>query len=232
MVEDVNVLIVDDEERMRDLLSLYLSPKGFKLHMASHGDAALDILRQYPIDVILLDIMMPGRNGFQVCEQIRKKYDIPIIMITARSSNEDIVKGLHLGSDDYITKPFDEHVLLARIEAVLRRGLRTEPNDNLNSSICNLNVNEDAYQISYENNEIPLTRKEFELINHFIKHPRRVYKREQLMEYIWGYDSDTEDRTIDSHVRNIRDKFRKVGFPIDVYFKTIWGVGYRWDKEV
>jgi DNA-binding response OmpR family regulator len=232
MAENVNVLIVDDEERMRELLSLYLSPKGFKLYMASHGNMALDILRQYPIDVILLDIMMPGSNGFQICEQIRKKYDIPIIMITARSSNEDIVKGLHLGSDDYITKPFDEYVLLARIDAVLRRGLRTESNDSHNSNISDLNVNEDAYQISYGYNEIPLTRKEFELINHFIKHPRRVYKREQLMEYIWGYDSNTEDRTIDSHVRNIRDKFRRVGFPIDEYFKTIWGVGYRWDKEV
>ncbi|HLR43316.1 MAG TPA: response regulator transcription factor [Pseudogracilibacillus sp.] len=218
------VLIIDDEQRMLDLIALYLRPYDYDITKAQGALEALAYVETSPFDIILLDIMMPDMDGWEFCEAVRHFSDVPIIMVTARDQSEDIVKGLKMGADDYITKPFYEAELLARMEALLRRvkvGSHVEVNG--------LRWDEERFELTYQGKSIKLTPKEFILIGHFMLHPNQVFAREQLIELIWGYDSDTEGRTIDSHVRNMRDKVRQAGFPIDDYFQTVWGVGYKWE---
>ncbi|MFG6114674.1 response regulator transcription factor [Halobacillus sp. MO56] len=216
-------LLVDDEQRMLDLLRLYLAPEGFQCEQAVSGEEAVEKVRKTSFDIILLDIMMPGMSGWEVCQSIREISEVPIIMVTAREQKEDIVKGLKLGADDYITKPFDADELTARMEALLRRTGKENSVD-----INGLKWDGDNHQLTYQGKPIKLTPKEFAIIGYMMKHPNRVYDRHQLIELIWGFDSDTEGRTIDSHVRNMREKIRQSGFPIDDYFQTVWGVGYKW----
>lgn len=218
------VLIVDDEKRMLDLIALYLQPHQYTYEKAQGADEALDYIENETFDIVLLDIMMPGMNGWELCEEIRRFSDVPIIMLTARDQSEDIIKGLQLGADDYMTKPFNEDELLARMSALLRR--RTPRNT---IEVNGLRWNKDQFELTYDNQVIKLTPKEFIMIGHFMKSPHQVFAREQLIELIWGFDSETEDRTVDSHVRNMRDKIRQTGFPIDNHFKTVWGVGYKWE---
>jgi DNA-binding response OmpR family regulator len=222
------ILLVDDETRMLDLLSLYLTPKGYHCIKMSSARKAIGFLEEEKADIILLDVMMPDMDGWEACAEIRKNWDIPIIMLTARSEKNDIVKGLKIGADDYISKPFDEEELTARIDAVLRRksghgGLIT---------FYGLSLNEDSFHVSYKNQQVPVTPKEFSLLSLLLKNRNKVFTREHLLTTIWGYAAPTEDRTIDSHVRNLRDKLRKTGFPVDEYLTTVWGLGYKWmDKD-
>lgn len=219
------ILIVDDEQRMLDLLSLYLSPHGYECITVTSGEEALIQVEKGNFDLVLLDIMMPGKSGWETCADMRELTDIPIIMVSARDQKPDIVKGLKLGADDYVTKPFDETELLARMDALLRRfkqGDRVE--------FQGLIWDGERHELQFEEREIRLTPKEFAMIGHVIKNPERVFSREKLIELIWGFDSDTEGRTVDSHVRNIREKIRQVGFPVDEHFLTVWGVGYKWVK--
>lgn len=218
------ILLVDDEPMMLDLLSLYLSPLGYNCLKKESALEALQYLELHPVDLILLDIMMPEMNGLEACLEIRKYWDTPIIMLTAMSEKTDIVKGLTLGADDYISKPFDEEELIARIEAVLRR--RTTQTGAL--SFQGLVLNQESYQLHYQNKEISLTPKEFALMSLFLNNQNRVFTRDHLITSIWGSDVSTEDRTIDSHVRNLREKLRKSGFSADDYLLTVWGVGYKW----
>jgi DNA-binding response OmpR family regulator len=222
------ILIVDDEERMVDLISLYLKPYDYEVIKAYSGNEAVEIIRKENIHLVLLDVMMPDLDGWETIKLIREWLQVPIIMLTARNEKMDIVKGLKLGADDYITKPFDEEILLARIEAVLRR---TQQETDIDFGIEGLVIEKKRHYISFNQQPIILTPKEFEMIYLLIKFPRRVFNREQLIEIIWGMESETEGRTIDSHVRNIREKFRKAGFPIDQYFKTVWGLGYKWEND-
>ncbi|KAB8138028.1 response regulator transcription factor [Gracilibacillus oryzae] len=217
------VLLVDDEKRMLDLMALYLRPHNYICRKAANAKEALSFLETEAFDIVLIDVMMPDMSGWELCQQIRKNSDIPMIMVTAREQKEDIVKGLKLGADDYVTKPFDEEELLARMEALLRR---TEPANQI--EINGLLWNEEKFELSYNYNVIKLTPKEFAMLGYFMRKPNQVFTREQLIELIWGYDSQTEGRTVDSHVRNMREKIRQAGFPIDSYFKTVWGVGYKW----
>ncbi|MGG5254970.1 response regulator transcription factor [Neobacillus sp. SM06] len=222
------ILLVDDEQRMLDLLSLYLTPKGYHCIKMTSAEAALHYLETDKADLLLLDVMMPEMDGFTACSKIRKASDIPIIMLTARGEKADVVRGLKLGADDYISKPFDEAELTARIEAILRRkhgGAKTIE--------CNgLMYKQDSFELSYGTRPVPLTPKEFSLLGLFLQHPNKVFTREHLLTSIWGYSAATEDRTVDSHVRNIREKLRKAGFPVDEYLTTVWGLGYKWvDKE-
>ena len=217
------VLIVDDEKRMLDLIALYLRPHKYVCHKAQGANEALSYIENETFDIVLLDIMMPEMDGWELCQEIRRISDVPIIMLTARDQQEDVIKGLRLGADDYITKPFSEDELLARMEALLRRRV---PREHL--EVNGLLWNKERFELTYKNVPIKLTPKEFIMIGHFMKNPNQVFAREQLIELIWGFDSETEGRTIDSHVRNMRDKVRQSGFPIDDYFKTVWGVGYKW----
>ncbi|KAA9012539.1 response regulator transcription factor [Niallia endozanthoxylica] len=222
-----NILFVDDEPLMLDLLSLYLSPRGYNCIKKESALDAISYLESHSVDLILLDIMMPEMDGLEACRGIRKHWDTPIIMLTAMSEKADIVKGLNTGADDYISKPFDEEELLARIEAVLRR--RTKSKGNL--SFQGLVLNQDSFQLHYKGQEIPLTPKEFGMIGLFLNNPNVVFTREHLITSVWGYGVSTEDRTIDSHVRNLREKLRKAGFPADNHLLTVWGVGYKWDGK-
>lgn len=221
------VLIVDDEKRMLDLIALYLQPYHYECKKAQGAKEALTFIENETFDIILLDIMMPEMDGWELCEEIRHYSDVPIIMLTARDQQEDIVKGLQIGADDYITKPFDEAELLARMSALLRR---TAPKNII--EIAGLCWDKEAFSLTYESQAIKVTPKEFILIGHFMKHPNQVFAREHLIELIWGFDSETEGRTIDSHIRNMRDKIRQTGFPIDTHLQTVWGIGYKWVNEL
>ncbi|MGG3469339.1 response regulator transcription factor [Neobacillus pocheonensis] len=223
------ILLVDDESRMLDLLSLYLTPKGYHCIKLTSGIEAIHFLEGDQADLILLDVMMPEMDGWEACREIRKNWDVPIIMLTARSEKMDVVKGLKTGADDYISKPFNEEELTARIEAILRR------NSGKKGSISfrGLSLNEDSFEVSYHDKNVPVTLKEFSLLGLFLQNRNKVFTREHLLTTIWGYAAPTEDRTIDSHVRNLRDKLRKTGFPVDEYLTTVWGLGYKWmDKDL
>lgn len=217
------VLLVDDEKRMLDLLELYLKPHRYLCKKAVGAEEALVLMESEAFDIVLLDIMMPEMDGWELCREIRKFSDVPIIMLTARDQQQDVIKGLNIGADDYITKPFNEGELLARMAALLRR--RT-PNNFI--EVDGLLWEEERFELSYQNHAIKLTPKEFLMVGHLMKHPDKVFTREQLIQLIWGFDSETEGRTIDSHVRNVREKIRQSGFPIDDFFITVWGIGYKW----
>jgi DNA-binding response OmpR family regulator len=218
------ILLVDDEQRMLDLLCLYLEPKGYKCVPHTSALYALEYLSSHQVDLVLLDIMMPEMDGWTLCAEIRKKGDLPIIMLTARTDKTDVVKGLDIGADDYISKPFDEDELLARIGAVLRRH---KPANQL-LTFKGLVLNLESFELHYEKTPIPLTPKEFSMMELFLTHPNRVFTRDHLITSIWGHGVATEDRTIDSHVRNLREKLRKAHFPADEHLQTVWGLGYKW----
>ncbi|UNP76891.1 response regulator transcription factor [Bacillus nitratireducens] len=222
----VKILLVDDEERMLRLLDLFLSPRGYFCMKATSGLEALELIEQKDFDIILLDVMMPNMDGWDTCYQIRQISNAPIIMLTARNQNYDMVKGLTMGADDYITKPFDEHVLVARIEAILRR---TKKDGFV--SFNGIEWDKTKHTVTVYNEKISLTPIEFSLLGLFLQNTNRAYSRDDLIEKIWGYQTDIEYRTIDSHIRNIRDKLRKKGFPVEDYLETVYKVGYKWKSE-
>jgi len=219
------LLFIDDEPRMLELLTLYLEPSFHCIAIASVKDA-LDYLEENQVDLVLLDIMMPDMNGWQACQEIRKFWDVPVIMLTAKGEQADIIKGLNIGADDYILKPFDEEELLARIHAVLRR---TKTEDTI-IYFEGLRLNKESVEVSFEQQTIALTPKEFAMLALLLDYQNKVFSREHLINTVWGYNCSIDDRTIDSHVRNLRDKLRKSGFPVDDYLQTVWGIGYKWHK--
>ena len=224
------ILLVDDETRMLDLLGLYIAPHGYKCVKANSAKVALTYFEKEKIDLVILDIMMPEMDGWATCKKIREFSDVPIIMLTARSETPDIIKGLKYGADDYVTKPFNEEELLARIEALLRR-TRTSTENQHFLVFNGLEWNQESMELKYKGQVISVTPKEFALIGLFIKNPQKVYSRDHLLSSIWGFQSQIDDRTIDSHIRNLREKLRNTGFPIDNHLFTVWGIGYKWVKE-
>ncbi|KZE36404.1 XRE family transcriptional regulator [Bhargavaea cecembensis] len=222
----VQILLVDDEPMMLDLLELYLEPHGFRCLKATSGEEALNLLDLHQPNLIVLDIMMPGMDGWTVCREIRHRSAVPILMLTARGETEDVVKGLAIGADDYLTKPFEEEELVARLRALLRRSgtagiLET----------AGLIYARDSFTLTYGNEPIRLTPKEFALLGKLMGEPDRVFSRESLLGHVWGWNTETENRTVDSHVRNLREKIRSSGFPIDDHLLTVRGVGYKWDPR-
>ena len=208
---------------MLDLVALYLRPYDYRCVKADSGKQALELLNKEAFDLVLLDIMMPDMDGWEVCREIRKFFNVPIIMLTAREQQEDIVKGLRLGADDYMTKPFGEEELLARMEALLRRSAPPK-----RIELDGLVWEEEGFELSFNHQPIRLTPKEFSMLGLLMKNPNKVFERDRLLELVWGFDSETEGRTVDSHVRNVREKIRLAGFPIDDHFQTVWGIGYKW----
>jgi DNA-binding response OmpR family regulator len=217
------ILLVDDEIRMLDLLALYLTPKGYTCIKMTSALDVIPYIEKEKADLIILDVMMPDLDGWDACKEIRKISDIPIIMLTARTEKMDVVKGLKLGADDYISKPFDEEELTARIEAVLRRN-KSDDQIEFNGLL----LRPDSFELHYKQKQVPLTPKEFSLLGLFLQNRNKVFTREHLLTSVWGFAVATEDRTVDSHVRNLREKLRRTGFPIDDYLTTVWGVGYKW----
>lgn len=224
------VLLIDDEQRMLDLLSLYLSPYGYKCIKKASGKDGIHFLEKEKVDIVILDVMMPEMDGWTTCKKIRDFSNVPIIMLTARSAKEDIVRGLKTGADDYLSKPFNEQELLARIEAVIRRTSGHINEEGL-LTFKDLTLNQSTFEVRYFNEGITLTPKEFALLELFLNYPNKVFSREHLLTTLWGLRAETEDRTIDSHIRNIREKLRHAGFSVDKHLKTVWGVGYKWSSE-
>lgn len=227
------VLIIDDEQDMRNLVEVMLSKSNMETISVESGiDAYLEILKG-GIDLVLLDIMMPGEDGFTVCQNIRDISNVPIIFLTAKDANEDKVKGLTLGGDDYLVKPFTVSELVARINAVLRRtSIATDlQQSNHNYIQCGkVKVDEVSRKVYVNNVTIPLTLKEYEILHLFMKNPDIVYSREQLLEKIWDVDYAGGTRTVDTHIKTLRLKLAKESKEASDYIQTVWGVGYRFEK--
>ncbi|TMU84409.1 response regulator transcription factor [Bacillus sp. BHET2] len=223
------ILLIDDESRMLNLLELYLTPHGYQCEKKNNGYDAIQYMKDHSIELVILDIMMPELNGWQTCEKIRAFSHVPIIMLTARGDKDDIVKGLNVGADDYITKPFDEEELVARVNALFRRNKRFDQiEDDLHLNRGSFTLDGYSYTLKYKNDILSLTLKEYSILHSLMKNTERVYTREQLLLMVWDINSKTDIRTVDSHIRNLRDKIKRAGFPIEDHLKTIWGIGYQW----
>ena len=226
------VLVVDDEKAIVDILEFNLRKEGYETLCAYDGTEGLRMAREANPDLMLLDVMLPGMDGWQVLREARKVSNIPIIMLTAKDETFDKVLGLELGADDYIAKPFDMKELVARIKAVIRRYQQPEqPQDAAKElSFPGLKVNISQYTVTYMGKELEMPPKELELLNFLASHPNQVFTREQLLEQVWGYDYFGDSRTVDVHVKRLREKLtegEKLGWQI----KTVWGVGYKFEVK-
>jgi len=221
------VLIVDDEQDMRNLIEMMLNNSKIETFTAASGTEAYDIIMREKIDLVLLDVMMPHEDGFVVCQSIRVMSNVPIIFLTARDSNEDKVRGLTLGGDDYLVKPFTNDELVARIHAVLRRsGTNITDLQQKYVMIGPIKIDEISRKVSVDGKSVPLTLKEFELLHLFMNNPGNAYTREQLLERIWDIDYVGGTRTVDTHIKTLRIKLGKEAAG---HIQTVWGVGYRFD---
>lgn len=224
------ILVVDDEKPIADIVKFNLNKEGFDVYCAYDGDEALELVEEVQPDLILLDIMLPGRDGIEVCREVRKKYDMPIIMVTAKDSEIDKVIGLELGADDYVTKPFSNRELIARVKANLRRRSQVSSNaaeeeENSELEIGSLIIHPDAYVASKRGETIELTHREFELLHYLAKHMGQVMTREHLLQTVWGYDYFGDVRTVDVTVRRLREKIEdNPSHP--AWLVTRRGVGY------
>ena len=222
------VLIVDDDRNIVELIALYLEKEGYHTKKAYDGTEAIKLFHSYEPHLILLDIMLPEIDGYDVCKEIRKTSNLPIIMLTAKGEIFDKVLGLELGADDYIVKPFDTKELVARVRAVLRRSQLREEDENKNVlEFPNLVINMDNYSVSYRGQTLELPPKELEVLFFLASNPNQVFTREQLLDQIWGYDFIGDTRTVDVHIKRLRDKFQEKE-PWNI--KTVWGVGYKFEK--
>ena len=224
------VLIADDDTKIRELLELYLSKEGFAIEQAADGAEAILKAQQLKPDLIVLDIMMPVMDGMEACRQIRKFSKVPVIMLTARVEDEDRILGLELGADDYVSKPFNPRELVARVKAVLRRAPGKIEGEFAGDILQfpRLVINRQEYMATSYGNPVQLTAKEMELLWHLGAHPGRVFSREQLLESVWGYEYFGDTRTVDTHIKRIR---QKLGIKDDTLWdiKTVWGVGYKFE---
>lgn len=221
------ILVVDDERNIVELIRLYMEKEGFETICAYAGDEALSKFREEKPDLIVLDLMLPGIDGWQVCREIRKTSAVPIIMLTAKSETFDKVLGLELGADDYITKPFEAKELLARVKAVLRRTGAKEEGSSKEVSFKNLSVNIENYELKIKGEQVDAPPKEIELLYFLASNPNRVYTREQLLEEVWGFDYFGDSRTVDVHIKRLREKLE--GAEDGWQLKTVWGVGYKFE---
>ena len=229
-MDNKKILIVDDDENICELLRLYLEKDGFATIVANNGEQALLSMQVNNPDLVLLDIMMPVLDGWQVCREIRKNSNVPIIMLTAKGETFDKVLGLELGADDYVTKPFDTKEVVARIKAVLRR---MSDNDRLDTTsevrYDKLRINITNYELEVNGEQIDTPPKELELIFHLATNPNRVYTRDQLLDQVWGFDYFGDSRTVDVHVKRLREKLENVSEKKKK--KTVWGVGYKFEAK-
>ena len=224
------ILLVDDDPNISRLVQLYLEKESFEVRTADRGDDALSEFRKLPPDLMLLDVMLPGMDGWQVLKAIRKTSTIPIIMLTAKDETFDKVLGLELGADDYITKPFDTKELVARVKAVLRRTQGAEEEKQEGLSFPGLTVSLTQYEVHYEGRKIDMPPKELEVLYFLASHQNQVFTREQLLEQVWGFDFFGDSRTVDVHIKRLREKLQdseKYGWCI----RTVWGVGYKFEMK-
>lgn len=224
------ILIVDDDENICELLRLYLEKDGFETVVANDGEKAVEFSAKYNPDLILLDIMLPKLDGWQVCREIRKTSAVPIIMLTAKGETFDKILGLELGADDYVSKPFDTKEVIARIKAVLRRSNANEKSGQVNEvHYDKLSINLTNYELVVDGKKVDTPPKELELIYHLASNPNRVYTRDQLLDEVWGFDYYGDSRTVDVHVKRLREKLENVSDQWSL--KTVWGVGYKFEVK-
>lgn len=223
------IVVVDDEKPIADILEFNFKKEGYDVYCAYDGNDAVDLIYEEEPDIVLLDIMLPGRDGMEVCREVRKKFDMPIIMLTAKDSEIDKVLGLELGADDYVTKPFSTRELIARVKANLRRHYsqpsQTEDEETNEIVIKDITVYPDAYSIKKRGSDIELTHREFELFHYLAKHIGQVMTREHLLQTVWGYDYFGDVRTVDVTIRRLREKIEDDASHPE-YIVTRRGVGY------
>lgn len=223
-MEELKILVVDDESRMRKLVKDFLSKKGYQVIEAANGEEAVDIFYENKdIALIILDVMMPKMDGWEVCREIRKMSQVPIIMLTAKGDERDELLGFELGVDEYITKPFSPKILVARVEAILRRSNAIGPEDVI--EIGGIMINKAAHEVTIDGRAIELSFKEFELLTYFVTNQGVALSRERILNNVWNYDYFGDARTIDTHVKKLRSKLGDKGD----YIKTIWGMGYKFE---
>lgn len=224
-MEPLKILMVDDEIRMRKLVKDFLSVKGFQVLEAGDGEEAIDVFfEQKDIVLVILDVMMPKMDGWEVCRTIRKYSQIPIIMLTARGEEQDELQGFNLGVDEYISKPFSPKILAARVEAILRRS------NSVSQEVVDaggIHIDKLAHQVLIDGKSIDLSYKEFELITYFVENQGIALSREKILNHVWNYDYFGDARTIDTHVKKLRNKLGKKGD----YIRTIWGMGYKFEVD-
>ena len=228
MSEKLKILIIDDDLNIAELLSLYLNKEGYLTKEVYDGKKALDEFLNFTPHLVLLDIMLPEIDGYQICKEIRQISSIPIIMLTAKGEIFDKVLGLELGADDYMVKPFDPKELIARVKAVLRRYENKNQISEQQIVLPNITINPATYIVNYHNKKLELPPKEFELLYFLAKNKNQVFSREQLLDKIWGYDFFGDTRTVDVHIKRIREK---INFEEIWNIKTVWGVGYKFEVK-
>ena len=223
------VLIVEDDRNIADLLRLYLEKEGYTVVIAPDGMRGVEQFRTVHPSLVLLDVMLPGLDGWGVCRAIRAESQTPIIMLTAKSETEDKVNGLKQGADDYITKPFEMKEVLARIEAVLRRSGIEPEKSRRRLEFDKLIIDMDAFELTVDGKKVPTPPKEMELLYHLASTPNRVYTRNQLLDEVWGFDYIGDTRTVDVHIKRLREKLEGVSDQWDL--KTVWSVGYKFEVK-
>lgn len=232
MLDRQHILLVDDDPNISHLVCLYLQKEGYEVTESARGDDALEAFKRISPDLVLLDVMLPGLDGLQVLKEIRKTSKVPVIMLTAKDETFDKVLGLELGADDYITKPFENKEMVARVKAVLRRAPGIEPSDPNDDIIRfpELTVSLSRYEVTFEGKDIEMPPKELEVLFYLASHPNMVFTREQLLERVWGFDFFGDSRTVDVHIKRLREKLPeciKYGWEIH----TVWRVGYKFEYK-
>ncbi|MFC7060494.1 response regulator transcription factor [Halobacillus seohaensis] len=231
---EAKILVVDDEERIRRLIKMYLERENYEIDEAEDGYEALNMALQEDYDVILLDIMMPGKDGIEVCKELREKKATPVIMLTAKGEEANRVQGFEVGSDDYIVKPFSPREVVLRVKALLRRASTTKflETDTTTRNILvfpHMTIDNDAHRVTADGKEVALTPKEYELLNYMAQSPDKVFDREQLLKEVWQYEFFGDLRTVDTHVKRLREKLSKVSTKAAGMINTVWGVGYKFE---
>ena len=225
-MQDIKIMVVDDESRMRKLVRDFLTREGFKVIEAGDGEEAVDLFyANRDVALIILDVMMPKMDGWQTCREIRAESKVPIIMLTAKGDEQDELRGFELGVDEYISKPFSPKILVARVEAILRRSGKAETEEMLSAG--GIEINKTAHEVSVDGKKIDLSFKEFELLSYFLENQGIALSREKILNHVWNYDYFGDARTIDTHVKKLRSKLGDKGDLIH----TIWGMGYKFEAE-
>ncbi len=225
-MDKVKILVVDDESRMRKLVRDFLERAGYRVMEAENGLEAMEIYYENKdIGLLILDIMMPKMDGWQVCREVRQSSKVPIIMLTARSEERDELQGFELGVDEYISKPFSPKILVARVEAILRRSRALDENEAIDAG--GIVIDKAAHRVQIDGSDIDLSYKEFELLSYFVENQGIALSREKILNNVWNYDYFGDARTIDTHVKKLRSKLEGKGH----YIKTIWGMGYKFEVD-
>ncbi len=234
MEKEARVLVVDDEDRIRRLLKMYLEREGYEVEEAENGEQALEMALAMEYDLILLDIMMPGMDGIEVCQELRKTKATPVMMLTAKGEEANRVQGFEVGTDDYIVKPFSPREVILRVKALLRRSSSTKflQTDTQAKDVLvfqHLMIDNDAHRVTVSDHEISLTPKEYELLHYLAQSPDKVFSREQLLKDVWNYDFFGDLRTVDTHIKRLREKLNKISPEAAAMISTVWGIGYKFE---